>query len=74
MVWHTLGMVTRGCSARRVVEAYPELTEEDVIAALEFRTRLVDDVEVLVGVQRLCTACSMRTSRLRRIQRRWLAA
>ncbi len=38
-----LGMVAGGYSVDRVVEAYPELVREDVSAALEYASRVIDE-------------------------------
>jgi uncharacterized protein (DUF433 family) len=42
-------MIAGGYSAGKVVESYPELTMEDVSAALEYAARIVDEDQVLVN-------------------------
>ena len=48
MVRNILGMIAGGYSTEKVVESYPELTREDVSAALEYAARVVDEDRVLV--------------------------
>ena len=48
MVRNILGMVAGGYSIDKVIESYPELTREDVSAALEYAARVVDEDQVLV--------------------------
>jgi uncharacterized protein (DUF433 family) len=43
MVRNILGMLAGGYTVERVLEAYPELTREDVSAALEFASQVVDE-------------------------------
>lgn len=49
MVRNILGMIAAGYSAERVLEAYPELQREDVMAALEYAARVVDEDQVFVN-------------------------
>lgn len=42
MVRNILGMVAGGYTLERILEAYPELTPEDVRAALEYAAEAVD--------------------------------
>ncbi|MCS6918657.1 MAG: DUF433 domain-containing protein [Fimbriimonadales bacterium] len=42
MVRNILGMVAGGYTLERILEAYPELTPEDVRAALEYAAEVVD--------------------------------
>jgi uncharacterized protein (DUF433 family) len=48
MVRNILGMVAGGYTVAQILAAYAELTHDDVVAALEYSARLVDDVQVLV--------------------------
>ena len=40
-------MVAGGYTVERVVQAYPELTKEDVIAALEYAADMVAEEQIL---------------------------
>jgi uncharacterized protein (DUF433 family) len=46
MVKNILGMVAGGYTAERVVQAYPELTREDVSAALEYAAEMVAEEQI----------------------------
>ena len=48
MVRNILGMVAGGYTTERVLESYPELTREDVVAALEYAARVVDEDQVVL--------------------------
>jgi uncharacterized protein (DUF433 family) len=47
MVKNILGMVAGGYTVERVVQAYPELTKEDVSAALEYAADMVAEEQIL---------------------------
>ncbi len=47
MVTNILGMMAGGKDADDVLDAYPELTREDVEAALEYATRIIDEEKVI---------------------------
>lgn len=47
MVSNILGMFAGGYSAERVLEAYPELVEEDIKAALEYVSNVIDEEKVI---------------------------
>jgi uncharacterized protein (DUF433 family) len=47
MVRNILGMVAGGYSVDKIVAAYPELTREDVVAAVEYAAEVVDDLQVI---------------------------
>jgi uncharacterized protein (DUF433 family) len=47
MVRNILGMVAGGYTIERILASYPDLTREDVIAALEYAARIVDDDQVI---------------------------
>jgi uncharacterized protein (DUF433 family) len=49
MVKNILGMVAGGYTLQRIVEAYPELTLEQVQAALEYAAQVVDEEQVIAG-------------------------
>ena len=49
MVKTILGMVAGGYTLQRIVEAYPELTLEQVQAALEYAAQVVDEEQVIAG-------------------------
>ncbi|MGN6552767.1 MAG: DUF433 domain-containing protein [Verrucomicrobiota bacterium] len=46
MVKNILGMIAGGDSLERIVQAYPELTREDVSAALEYAAEAVAEEQV----------------------------
>ena len=47
MVKNILGMVAGGYAVDQVVEAYPELTQEMVQAALEYAATVIDEEQVI---------------------------
>jgi uncharacterized protein (DUF433 family) len=47
MVRNILGMVAGGYTVDRIFEAYPDLTREDVNAALEYAAKVVDEEQVI---------------------------
>jgi len=47
MVKNILGMIAGGYTVQEVLHAYPELTREDVIAALEYASHVVDEEKVI---------------------------
>ena len=47
MVTNILGMLAGGYSTERVLEAYPELGMEDVSAALEYASQVIDEAKVI---------------------------
>ena len=47
LVKNILGMFAGGYTAERVVQAYPELTREDVRAALEYAAEMVAGEQIL---------------------------
>lgn len=49
MVRNILGMVAGGYTVQRILESYPELTQSDVEAALEYAARIVDEEQVVAG-------------------------
>jgi uncharacterized protein (DUF433 family) len=49
MVKNILGMVAGGYSVERIVEAYPELTREDVSAALEYAAEVSAEEQVFAN-------------------------
>ena len=50
MVRNILGMVAGGYTVDRILEAYPELAPDDVIAALEYAANVVDEEQVITRV------------------------
>jgi uncharacterized protein (DUF433 family) len=48
MVANVLSLLAGGYDMARVLRNYPELTEEDVLAALEYAGEVVRDEETLV--------------------------
>jgi uncharacterized protein (DUF433 family) len=49
LVRNILGMIAGGYTVDRIVESYPELTREDVEAALEYAARVIDEERVIAG-------------------------
>jgi uncharacterized protein (DUF433 family) len=49
LVRNILGMVAGGYSRERILESFPELTVEDVSAALEYAARVVDEDQVFAS-------------------------
>ena len=47
MVTNILGMVAGGYTRQQILEAYPELTPDDVTAALEYASHVVDEEKVI---------------------------
>ena len=47
MVKNILGMLAGGYTGERVLEAYPELVQEDISAALEYASRVIDEEKVI---------------------------
>jgi len=47
LIRNILGMIAGGYPMERVLESYPELTREDVNAALEYAARVVDEEQVI---------------------------
>ncbi len=47
MVKNILGMIAGGYNIEQVVQAYPELTQEMVVAALQYAVAVIDEEKVL---------------------------
>jgi uncharacterized protein (DUF433 family) len=47
MVRNILGMVAGGYSIDKILASYPDLRREDVIAALEYAAKVVDEDQVI---------------------------
>ncbi|MGE5582433.1 MAG: DUF433 domain-containing protein [Bacillota bacterium] len=47
MVRNILGMMAGGYSMTKIIESYPELTPEDVQAALEYAAKVIDEEQVV---------------------------
>jgi len=47
LVRNILGMIAGGYTVDRVLESYPDLTREDVNAALEYAAQVVDEEQVI---------------------------
>ncbi len=47
MVRNVLGMFAGGYTLDRILEEYPELTREDVVAALAYASDVVDEMKVI---------------------------
>jgi uncharacterized protein (DUF433 family) len=48
LVRNILGMIAGGYSVELVIKSYPELSREDVAAALEYAAQVVDEDQVIV--------------------------
>jgi uncharacterized protein (DUF433 family) len=42
MLKNILGMIARGYTIDRILQAYPELTREDVVGALDYASQVID--------------------------------
>jgi uncharacterized protein (DUF433 family) len=49
MVKNILGMVAGGYTLDRILQAYPELTKEDVSAALEYAAEVIAEEQVFAN-------------------------
>lgn len=47
MVSNILGMIAGGYTMERVLQAYPELTREDIVAALDYASQVIDEEKVI---------------------------
>lgn len=47
MVKNILGMIAGGYTIEKVLEAYPELTREDGVEALEYASQVIDEEKVI---------------------------
>ena len=47
MVKNILGMVAGGYTMARIINTYPELTNNDVAAALEYASQVIDEEKVI---------------------------
>ena len=47
MVKNILGMVAGGYTIERILAAYPELTREDVVGALDYASQVIDEEKVI---------------------------
>lgn len=47
MVKNILGMVAGGYTVPQILNAYPELTSQDVTAALDYASQIVDEEKVI---------------------------
>lgn len=47
MVKNILGMIAGGYAVDRILEEYPELTAEDISAALDYTVRVIDEDRVV---------------------------
>jgi uncharacterized protein (DUF433 family) len=50
MVKNILGMMAGGYTMERILNAYPELTLEQVQAALEYASAVIDEEQVIASV------------------------
>lgn len=47
MVKNILGMIAGGYTLEKILQAYPELTHEDVSEALEYASEVIDEEKVI---------------------------
>ncbi len=47
MVKNILGMVAGGYTMATIIDAYPELTAQDITAALEYASHVIDEEKVI---------------------------
>ena len=48
MVKNVLGMLAGGYNIEKILELYPELTKEDVVAAIDYVTQVIDEEKVIL--------------------------
>lgn len=48
LVRNILGLVAGGYSHERILTTYPELTREDIVAALEYASTMIDEERVIL--------------------------
>ena len=48
MVKNILGMIAGGYTIEQILKAYPELSREDIVEALEYATNVVDEEKVIL--------------------------
>jgi uncharacterized protein (DUF433 family) len=49
MVKNILGMMAGGYTVEKILSAYPELTQEMVLAALEYAAAVIDEEQIVHG-------------------------
>jgi uncharacterized protein (DUF433 family) len=49
MVRNILGMMAGGYTVEKILQSYPELTQEMVLAALEYAAQVIDEEQVVHG-------------------------
>lgn len=47
MVKNILGMIAGGYTIEKILEAYPELTRDDVTEALDYASQVIDEEKVI---------------------------
>jgi len=47
MVKNILGMLAGGYTVERILQTYPELAREDINAALEYASQVIDEEKVI---------------------------
>jgi len=50
MVKNILGMIAGGYTIKRIVREYPELTVDDVSAALKYASDVLDEEKVIANI------------------------
>ena len=48
MVDNVLGLLSGGYDFERIREGYPQLTDEDIVAAIEYARSVVNDEEIIL--------------------------
>lgn len=48
MVKNILGMIAGGYTIEQILHAYPELSREDIVEALEYATNVIDEEKVIL--------------------------
>lgn len=48
MVKNILGMLAGGYTIEKILELYPELTKEDIVAAIDYVTQVIDEEKVIL--------------------------
>ena len=47
MIKNILGMIAGGYTIEKILEAYPELTRDDITAALDYAHQVIDEEKVI---------------------------
>lgn len=48
MVKNILGMIASGYTIDKIIKAYPELTQDDILEALDYVSQVIDEEKVIL--------------------------